>query len=82
MFNWSNELEMRCGVVRRSVANCSSDFHRYNFPLDDHELPANVPRAARNFSEATRLIIMKVRITRIKGGNHFVSPYWMRMLAC
>ena len=26
--------------------------------------------------------VRKVRITRIGGGNHFVSSYWMGMLAC
>jgi hypothetical protein len=43
-----------------------SDFHRYNFPLDDHQLPDEMPRQARLFSEATRLIIMKARVTKIE----------------
>lgn len=41
-----------------------NDFFAYNFPTGD-ELPDNVPRPALDTFEATRLILMKIRVTDI-----------------
>lgn len=42
-----------------------SDFFRYNFPPYDH-LPDHLPRPALEEGEATRLIIMKIHVTKIE----------------
>ncbi|KAK3944895.1 hypothetical protein QBC46DRAFT_350253 [Diplogelasinospora grovesii] len=42
-----------------------NDFFRYNFPVSD-DLPANVPRPALDVGEATRLILMKIHVTKIE----------------
>jgi hypothetical protein len=42
-----------------------NDFFAFNFS-PDHELPANVPRRAIDVGEATRLILMKLRVTSIE----------------
>lgn len=41
-----------------------NDFFSYNFPIGD-ELPDNVPRPVIDTIEATRLIIMKIHVTKI-----------------
>lgn len=48
-----------------------TDFFRYNFTAGgggdgEGEPPAHVPRAPIDYGEATRLILMKVRVTRIE----------------
>ncbi|KAK3390523.1 hypothetical protein B0H63DRAFT_465889 [Podospora didyma] len=42
-----------------------NDFFSYNFPLGD-PLPDHVPRPALNVGEATRLILMKIRVTKVE----------------
>lgn len=42
-----------------------NDFFGYNFPPYDH-LPDHLPRPALDEGEATRLIIMKVHVTKIE----------------
>ncbi|KAK3318311.1 F-box domain-containing protein [Apodospora peruviana] len=41
-----------------------NDFFYYNFPTDD-QLPGNVPRPVLDVGEATRLIMMKLNVTKI-----------------
>jgi hypothetical protein len=43
-----------------------ADFLHYNFELDDEDTPPGVPRPPLDVGEATRLILMKVRATRIE----------------
>ncbi|KAI0132050.1 hypothetical protein BJ170DRAFT_229096 [Xylariales sp. AK1849] len=42
-----------------------TDFFDFNFS-PEHELPSNVPRRAIDYGEATRLILMKVTVTKIE----------------
>ena len=42
-----------------------NDFFNYNFPGSDH-LPSSVPRHALDVGEATRLILMKIHVTKIE----------------
>ncbi|KAK0630645.1 hypothetical protein B0T17DRAFT_489098 [Bombardia bombarda] len=42
-----------------------NDFFSYNFPIGDR-LPDNVPRPVLDIGEATRLILMKIHVTRIE----------------
>jgi hypothetical protein len=42
-----------------------SDFFEFNFP-PDQDLPSNVPRRAIDYGEATRLILMKISVTKIE----------------
>ncbi|KAK0718149.1 hypothetical protein B0T26DRAFT_777698 [Lasiosphaeria miniovina] len=42
-----------------------NDFFSYNFPIGDH-LPDNIPRPALNTGEATRLILMKIHVTKVE----------------
>ncbi|KAK5657733.1 hypothetical protein OQA88_2806 [Cercophora sp. LCS_1] len=42
-----------------------NDFFTYNFPLGD-ELPPHVPRPALDVGEATRVILMKINVTKIE----------------
>ncbi|KAI1779607.1 hypothetical protein F4818DRAFT_146314 [Hypoxylon cercidicola] len=43
-----------------------NDFFRFNFTMAENEPPAHVPRAPIDCGEATRLILMTVRVTRIE----------------
>jgi hypothetical protein len=42
-----------------------TDFFNFNFN-PENELPSNVPRRAINYGEATRLILMKISVTKIE----------------
>ncbi|AEO67048.1 uncharacterized protein THITE_2064207 [Thermothielavioides terrestris NRRL 8126] len=42
-----------------------SDFFNFNFPVIDR-LPRDVPRAPLNAGQATRLILMRIRVTKIE----------------
>src|SRR3569833_301350 len=42
-----------------------NDFFSYNFPIAD-PLPDNVPRPSLDIGEATRLILMKIHVTKIE----------------
>lgn len=42
-----------------------NDFFNYNFPMGD-PFPANLPRPGISVGEATRLIILKLRITHME----------------
>lgn len=42
-----------------------TDFFAYNFTSEDHP-PAHIPRPAIDVGEATRLILMKIRVTKVE----------------
>ncbi|KAJ3499117.1 hypothetical protein NLG97_g593 [Lecanicillium saksenae] len=42
-----------------------NDFHNYNFPMGA-EFPADLPRPGISVGEATRLIVLKLRVTKIE----------------
>ncbi len=42
-----------------------NDFFGYNFPIGD-EIPDNVPRPALDTGEATRVILVKIHVTKIE----------------
>ncbi|KAM7222780.1 hypothetical protein V8F06_001967 [Rhypophila decipiens] len=49
-----------------------NDFFHYNFPVGD-AIPDNVPRPLLNVGEATRIIVMKISVTKIEDpgeGDH------------
>ncbi|KAK4156848.1 hypothetical protein C8A00DRAFT_40754 [Chaetomidium leptoderma] len=49
-----------------------SDFFHFNFPIVDR-LPRDVPRAPLNVGQATRLILMRMRVTKVEpagAGDH------------
>ena len=43
-----------------------NDFFAYNFAMEPHDLPPEVPRPAIDTGEATRLILMKIGVTEIE----------------
>ncbi|KAK3324163.1 hypothetical protein B0T19DRAFT_464085 [Cercophora scortea] len=49
-----------------SWAGNYNDFDNYNFPIGQGRLPANMPRPALDVGEATRLILMKIAVTKIE----------------
>ncbi|SPQ23754.1 aca2fa22-c3ee-45fd-a060-ed797279f8c2 [Thermothielavioides terrestris] len=51
----------------KPLAGCwdYSDFFNFNFPVIDR-LPRDVPRAPLNAGQATRLILMRIRVTKIE----------------